>query len=157
MQGLRASWLLFWLTRQKAVMFSDWPFRFCVARETYSQRDHLGWCLSLSVRLCVCPVVTSHFLGTRHTSLYLVGDTFIIWNVTILEVVSARYAKGWIQGGAKVGRRGVPPLTKSSFRPNGYGKILMNCWPTHTFIGILSFLLSYFGLNCLLMVLRWAI
>ena len=47
------------------------------------------------------------------------------WNAAILVAVSARYSKGWIQGGAKKGR--ASPLTKSSFIPNIHSSILMYC------------------------------
>ena len=49
------------------------------------------------------------------------------WNAAILVVFSARYSKGWIQGGAKIGRGRASPLTKSSFRPNVHSNILMYC------------------------------
>ena len=49
------------------------------------------------------------------------------WNAAILVVVSARYSKGWIQGGAKIGRGRASPLTKFSFRPNVHSNILMYC------------------------------
>ena len=48
------------------------------------------------------------------------------WNAAILVVFSARYSKGWIQGGAKKGRVRASPLTKSSFRPSVYSNILSN-------------------------------
>ena len=50
------------------------------------------------------------------------------WNAAILVVVSARYSKGGIQGGAKISRGRASPLTKSSFRPNVHSNILMYCW-----------------------------
>ena len=62
---------------------------------------------SISVRLCVCPVVTLSW------SLCFAADTCITWISTILRVVSARYSKGWIKGGAR-----APHVMKSSFCPN---------------------------------------
>ena len=47
------------------------------------------------------------------------------WNAAIVVVVSARYSKGWIQGGVKIGRGRASPLTKSSFIPNVHSNILM--------------------------------
>ena len=74
------------------------------------------------------------------------------WNAAILAVVSARYSKGWIQGGAKINRGRASPLTKSSFRPNVHSNILMycrqHCRPMHLFES---------WLNCLLLVIRWTI
>ena len=49
------------------------------------------------------------------------------WNAAILVVFSARYSKGWIQDGAKIGRGRASPLTKSSFRQNVHSNILMYC------------------------------
>ena len=49
------------------------------------------------------------------------------WNAAILVVVSARWAKLWIQDGAKKGKGRASPLTQSSFRPNVHSNILMYC------------------------------
>ena len=76
-------------------------------------------------------------------------------NATILVVVSARYFKGWIQDGAKVGRGGASLLTRSSFWPNGHSNILIYYW-RHIHWN-LAILVVFFGLNCLLLVIRWAI
>ena len=79
------------------------------------------------------------------------------WNAAILVVVSARYSKGWIQGGAKIGRGRASPLTKSSFRSNVHSNILMYCRQhMHLFESCHSGCL-FIWLNCLLLVLRWAI
>ena len=79
------------------------------------------------------------------------------WNAAILVVVSARYSKGWIQGGAKIVRGRASPFTKSSFRPNVHSNILMYCWQhMHLFESCHSGCL-FFWLNCLLLVIRWAI
>ena len=79
------------------------------------------------------------------------------WNSAILVVVSARYSKGLIEGGAKIGRGRASPLTKSSFRPNVHSSILMYCWRhMHLFEFCHSGCL-FFWLNCLLLVIRWAI
>ena len=50
-----------------------------------------------------------------------------LFPVTVLVVFLARYSKGWIKGGAKIGRGRASPLTKSSFRPNVHSNILMYC------------------------------
>ena len=72
-------------------------------------------------------------------------------------VVSARYSKGWIQGGAKIGRGRASPLTKLSFRSNVHSNILMYCRQhMHLFESRHSGCL-YIWLNCLLLVIRWAI
>ena len=49
------------------------------------------------------------------------------WNAAIMVAVSARYSKGWIHGGAKIGRGRASPLMKSAFRPNVHSNILMYC------------------------------
>ena len=49
------------------------------------------------------------------------------WNAAILVVASARYSKGWIQGGAKIGSGRASPLMKPSYRPKVHSNILMNC------------------------------
>ena len=60
-------------------------------------------------------------------------------------------------GRAKIGRGGASPLTKSSFRPNVHSNILMYCWRhVHLFDSCHSGCL-FFWLNCLLLVIRWAI
>ena len=75
----------------------------------------------------------------------------------ILVVVSVRYSMGWIQGRAKIGRGRASLLTKSSFRPNVHGNILMYCRRhMHLFEYRHSGYL-FFWLNCLLLVIRWAI
>ena len=80
-----------------------------------------------------------------------------LWNAAILVVVSARYSKGWIQGGAKIGRGRASPLTKLSFRSNVHSNILLYCRQhMHLFESRHSGCL-YIWLNCLLLVIRWAI
>ena len=54
-------------------------------------------------------------------------DKRLHWNAAILVLLSARYSKGWIQAGAKIGRGKASPLRKSSFRPNVHSNILMYC------------------------------
>ena len=61
-----------------------------------THKDNVFRCLSV----CVC-------LTGSHTSLFFAGDTCLTWNVTILVAVLAIYAKGWTQGGTKVGRSGL--------------------------------------------------
>ena len=80
-------------------------------------------------------------------------------NAAILVVVSARYSKGWIKGGAKIGRGRASPLTKASFRLNGHRNILMYMYcrrHMHLFKSCHSCCL-FFWLNRLLLVIRWAI
>ena len=80
----------------------------------------------------------------------------LIGNAAILIVVSVRYSKRWIQGGAKKGRGRASPLTKSTFRPNVHSNTLMYCLRHYRHMH--SFWLSFFfWLNCLLLVIRWAI
>ena len=49
----------------------------------------------------------------------------ILGMLPLVVVVSARYSKGWIQDGAKIGKGMASPLTKSSFRLNVHSNILM--------------------------------
>ena len=81
-------------------------------------------------------------------------------NAAIPVVVSARYSKGMIKGEAKKSRGRASPLTKSPFRPNVHSNILMccrrHCWHVHLFESCNSGCL-FFWLNCLLLVIRWAI
>ena len=85
---------------------------------------------------------------------------YFTWNAAILIVVSARHSKGWIHGRANKGRGRTSPLTKSSFRPNAHCNILMycrrHCWHMHFFESCHSCCL-FLWLNCLLLVIRWAI
>ena len=72
-------------------------------------------------------------------------------------MVSARYPKGWIQGRAKIGRGRASPLTKSSLSPNVHSNILIYCRQhMHLFEYCHSGCL-FLWLNCLLLVIRWAI
>ena len=67
-------------------------------------------------------------------------------------ITSARYSKGWIQGGAKIGRGRASPLTKFSFRPNVHSNILMYCRQHCRHVHLFESWLNY-----LLLVIRWAI
>ena len=60
-------------------------------------------------------------------------------------------------GRAKIGRVRAFPLTNYSFRTNVHSNILMYCWRlVHLFESCHSGCL-FFWLNCLLLVIRWAI
>ena len=79
------------------------------------------------------------------------------WNAAILVVVSARYSKGWIQGGAKIGRGRVSRLMKSSFRSNVHSNMLMYCRQYMSLFESCHSGCLFIWLNCLLLVIRWAI
>ena len=95
----------------------------------------------------VCLCLSSCFLSS-HRTLYYARDTCINWNATILVVVFyIQFAKGWIQGGAKIEAEGLLPHeilieTKLSYQNTD---VLLT---THAFLRILPFWMSFFGLNC---------
>ena len=80
------------------------------------------------------------------------------WNAAILVAVSVRYSKGWIEGGQKKVEEGLllwrNPPSDQIFTAT-YWCIADDT--VDTFIWILSFWLSFFWLNWLLLVIRWAI
>ena len=63
----------------------------------------------------------------------------------------------WIQGGAKIGRGRSSPLKKSSFRPNVHSNILIYCRRHMPLFESCHSGCILFCLNCLLLVIRWAI